>query len=82
MAYSQQDLHRDVRVALIQSLTPSDRAQAWEILEEATRDPDPVIAQASLSLPTFAASSFADQSSRDVQIHVLSWSLTSLIIPC
>ncbi len=48
MAYSQQDPHRDVRVALIQSLdTICAAAQAWEMLEENTRNPDPVIAQAS-----------------------------------
>ena len=71
VAYSQQDLHRDVRVALIQSLDRHlNRAHAWEILEENTRNPDPVIAQASLALPTFAASSFADQSSHETQLHV------------
>ena len=71
VAYSQQDLHRDVRVALIQSLDRHlNRAHAWEMLEGATRNPDPVIAQASLALPTFAASSFADQSSHETQLHV------------
>ena len=72
VAYSQQDLHRDVRVALIQSLDHHlHRAHAWEILEENTHNPDPLIAHASLALPTFAASSFADQSSSAAQIHVL-----------
>lgn len=79
VAFSQQTLHRDVRIALLQSLDRHlERPAAWEMLEAAARDADAAIAQATLSLPSLAAYWFADRSSQVMQRQALR--LTAILL--
>ena len=72
VAYSQQDLHRDVRIALLQSLDRHlERPQAWEMLQAAARDADATVAQATVSLPSLSAYTFAERSSQVMQKRTL-----------
>lgn len=52
LQFDQQDLHRDVRVALLRALWAHlERATTWPILEQAARSPDPAIAAGVVRIP-------------------------------
>ncbi|MFL5759242.1 MAG: HEAT repeat domain-containing protein [Thermomicrobiales bacterium] len=53
-----QDLHRDVRVALLAALRVwRDREEVWPIFDEAAVDPEPAIAQSLIHIPATGLSS-------------------------
>lgn len=72
VVYGRQPLHRDVRIALLQSLDRHlQRPEAWEILQDAARNPDQAVALATLSLPSFATYALADRGSQETRLGVL-----------
>ncbi len=73
LAFARRDLHRDVRIALLRTLDRYlDRAQSWELLEEATRSSERELALAPLSLSSLDdAESLATTQSVATQRHVL-----------
>ena len=65
LASSQQELHRDIRIAIIGGLWRNlDRAESWEVLARSMNDEDPAVVYAVIRTP-------ADRLNRDGQKRLL-----------
>ncbi len=60
LIFSQQNLHRDVRVALLRALWDYlEQPETWDVFQAAARDEDPAIADGVIRIPTERLSAFS-----------------------